>query len=148
VRTLSSTIDIDASPAVVWGVLTDQEAFGDWNPFVTRFAGELVLGGRLEVRIAPPGGRGMTFRPTVTALEPQRRLEWLGRFLLPGVFDGRHLFELVELPDGGTRLTQSETFSGVLVRVSGGTLSSTLDGFEAMNKAIKLRAERVAVAAA
>jgi hypothetical protein len=146
-RTLSSTIDIDASPAVVWAVLTDQEAFPDWNPFVTRFAGDLMLGGRLEVRIAPPGGRGMTFRPTVTALEPQRRLEWLGRFLLPGVFDGRHAFELTELPDGGTRLVQSETFSGLLVRASGGMLDSTLDGFVAMNKAIKLRAETVAAAA-
>lgn len=147
-RTLSSTIDIDASPDVVWAVLTDQEAFPDWNPFVTRFAGDLVLGGRLEVRIAPPGGRGMTFRPTVTALEPQRRLEWLGRLLLPGVFDGRHSFELTELPDGGTRLAQSESFSGLLVRASGGMLNSTLDGFEAMNKAVKLRAETVAVAAA
>jgi hypothetical protein len=147
VRTLSSTIQIDASPAVVWRVLTDQEAFPDWNPFVTRFAGELELGGRLEVRIAPPGRRGMTFRPTVTALEPQRRLEWLGRFLLPGVFDGRHAFELTELPDGGTRLAQSETFTGLLVRASGGMLNSTLDGFEAMNKAIKLRAQRLAVTA-
>jgi hypothetical protein len=148
VRTLSSTIDIDASPAVVWGVLTDQQEFADWNPFITRFAGDVVLGGRLEVRIAPPGGRGMTFRPTVTALEHQRLLEWLGRFVLPGLFDGRHRFELVELPDGGTRLVQSETFSGLLVRASGRMLDSTIDGFEAMNAAVKQRAETVAAAAA
>jgi hypothetical protein len=148
VRTLSSTIDIDASPAVVWGVLTDQQSFGDWNPFVTRFTGDLVLGGRLEVRIAPPGGRGMTFRPTVTALEPQRRLEWLGRFLLRGLFDGRHTFELTELPDGGTRLVQSETFSGLLVRASGRMLDSTLDGFAAMNEALKHRAETASAATA
>lgn len=147
-RTLSSTIDIQASPSVVWGVLTDQAAFPGWNPFVQRFAGELALGARLEVQIAPPGRRGMTFRPTVTALEPQRRLEWLGRFLLPGVFDGRHSFELVALPDGGTRLIQSETFSGLLVRASGGMLDSTLDGFEAMNAAVKQRAESVAAEAA
>ena len=90
----------------------------------------------------------MTFRPTVTALEHQRLLEWLGRFVLPGLFDGRHRFELVELPDGGTRLVQSETFSGLLVRASGRTLDSTIDGFEAMNEAVKQRAETVAAAAA
>lgn len=146
-KTLSSSIDISATPAAVWAVLTDQASFADWNPFVRKFAGELVLGGRLEVQIAPPGHRGMTFRPRVTALEPQRRLEWLGRLMLPGTFDGRHAFELVARPDGGTRLVQSETFSGLLVRMSGPMLDATVDGFEAMNEAVKQRAESVAAAA-
>jgi hypothetical protein len=147
-KTLSSSIDVDASPAAVWAVLTDQAAFPEWNPFVTKFAGDLVLDGRLEVQIAPPGRRGMTFHPRVTAFEQHRRLEWLGRFVLPGIFDGRHAFELVALPDGGTRLVQSETFSGMLVPLSGSMLDATLDGFEAMNEAVKQRAETVAAAAA
>jgi hypothetical protein len=147
-KTISTSIDINASPAAVWAVLTDQAAFPEWNPFVTKFAGDLALGGRLEVQIAPPGRRGMTFRPRVTAVKPERRLEWLGRLLVPGLFDGRHAFELVELPDGGTRLVQSETFSGLLVRLSGSMLDATLDGFQAMNQAVKQRAETVAAAAA
>lgn len=147
-RTLSSTIEISASPDAVWAVLTDQSAFPEWNPFITTFAGELALGERLQVQIAPPGRRGMTFRPRVTAVEPGHRLEWLGRFVMRGLFDGRHSFELVALPDSGTRLIQSETFSGLLVRLSGSMLDSTLEGFEAMNEAVKQRVECHATAAA
>jgi hypothetical protein len=147
-RTLTSSIDIDAPPAVVWRVLTDQKAFADWNPFVTRFEGTLTEGSPLVVRIEAPGARPMTFRPTVTAVERGRVVEWLGRLGVRGLFDGRHRFELTEGRDGGTRLVQSETFTGLLVRPLGRMLPATLRGFEAMNEALKQRAERMAAAAA
>jgi hypothetical protein len=147
-RQLTSSVDIDASPVMVWRVLTDQEAFADWNPFITRFEGTLTQGSRLDVRIEAPGAQPMTFRPTVTAIEPERHLEWLGRLVVPGLFDGRHRFELTERTDGGTRLVQSETFTGVLVRPFGRMLSATLHGFEAMNEALKQRAEHVAATTA
>ena len=58
---ISHEIEIDASPAAVWSVLADTEAYGEWNPFVRRLDGELREGARLDARIEPPGGRGMTF---------------------------------------------------------------------------------------
>lgn len=138
---LSVTTDISAPPAAVWAALTDLAAFAGWNPFITSADGELAVGSRLAIRIQPPGGRPMTFRPAVTALESGRRLEWLGRLGVPGIFDGRHSFELTELPDGGTRLVQEETFSGVLVPLMGQTLERTRDGFALMNEALRERAE-------
>lgn len=83
----------------------------------------------------------MTFRPTITAVEAERRLEWLGRLLVPGVFDGRHSFQLEDLGQGRTRLTQAESFSGALAGLTGKTLERTQAGFEAMNQALRLRAE-------
>ena len=83
----------------------------------------------------------MTFRPQVTVVETDRVFEWLGRLGLPGVFDGRHRFELESTPTG-TRLTQTEAFSGVLVRFMRRSLDSkTMQGFEAMNSALRDRAE-------
>jgi hypothetical protein len=87
----------------------------------------------------------MTFRPTITVVEEGKRLEWLGRLVLPGVFDGRHSFLLEDLGDGLTRLTQAEEFSGVLVPLTGTILERTQAGFEAMNQALRLRAERADV---
>jgi hypothetical protein len=81
----------------------------------------------------------MTFHPTVTAVDPERRLAWLGRLLVPGLFDGAHSFTLEPLPDDRTRLTQSETFRGVLVPWSGGVLQRTEAGFAAMNEALRRR---------
>jgi hypothetical protein len=141
VKTIEAVTEIDAAAQAVWAALSAVSKYPDWNPFITTFEGELVVGSRVEVRIAPPGGRPMTFRPTITAVEEERRLEWLGRLLVPGVFDGRHSFQLEDLGQGRTRLTQSEVFSGVLVGLTGKTLKRTRAGFEAMNQAVRQRAE-------
>lgn len=140
-RELRREIDIDAPPAAVWAVLTDNRAYSEWNPFIRHLAGELREGAKLEVRIEPPGGRAMTFKPTVLAIEPHRELRWLGRLLVPGVFDGEHILHIEPLAEARSRFTQAERFSGILVPLFGGTLDKTELGFEQMNVALKARAE-------
>ena len=133
--------DIAAPAETVWSELSAVANFVEWNPFITSIQGDLVAGSRLKVRIAPPGGRSMTFRPTITMVEEGKRLEWLGRLVLPGVFDGRHSFLVEDVGDGVTRLTQAEEFSGVLVPFTRTILERTRAGFEAMNEVLRLRAE-------
>jgi hypothetical protein len=138
-RSIVVVTEIPAPPSVAWEVLTDTAAFAEWNPFLLRLTGDLEVGSRLKVRIQPPGGRAMTFRPRVVAVEPERRLEWLGRVGVPGLMDGRHRFELEELPDGGCRFTHAEVFSGALVPLVGTTLRRAEAGFAAMNEALRRR---------
>jgi hypothetical protein len=126
----------------VWEVLADFPAYPGWNPFIRSVEGEATPSGRLRVRIQPPGGREMSFKPTVLAAEPGRELRWLGRFLLPGVLDGEHSFRIEPIGGGRVRFVQAERFSGVLVRFLGRTLERTQRGFEEMNEALKGRAER------
>jgi hypothetical protein len=139
-RRIAVTTEINAPVEAVWAQLTGTSEFPTWNPFITSLEGALRKGERLKVRIAPPNGKPMTFRPTVTAAEEGRRVEWLGRLLMPGIFDGRHAFTL-EPTETGTRLTQEETFTGILVPLTGGTLAKTKAGFVAMNEKLKVRAE-------
>ena len=141
-RVIETSIKIDAPTKVVWDILIDFAQMPDWNPFMRAISGPLQMGGHLAVRIAPPGKGEMNFKPTVIALRDERELRWLGRFLIPGIFDGEHYFLLV--PDGKdqTKLIQGEKFSGFLVGILGGTLSATESGFTAMNEALKVRAER------
>jgi len=136
-RTVTSTIELDARPDEIWHALTDTAVHSDWNPFITELHGDLAVGNRIDVRIAPPGGKPMSFRPTVTDVEPGRKLAWLGHFLVPGLFDGAHVFTLEPLPDGRTRLVQSETFRGLLVGLAGRLLDNTGAGFAAMNEALR-----------
>ena len=140
-RTITVVTEIPAPPNVVWQVLTDTDAYDEWNPFLLSLTGELQIGGRLRVTIEPPGGRAMSFKPRVVAVEPVRRLEWLGRAGLPGIMDGRHRFELEELPGSRCRFTHGEVFSGVLVPLMGTTLRRTEAGFTAMNEALRRRCE-------
>ena len=138
---LETHIDIDATPGEVWHVLTDLDGYREWNPFIVSAHGTVAVGEELENRLEPPGGRPMTFRPKVTAVEPNRTFEWLGRLGVPRLFDGRHRFDLEPTPSG-TLLRQSEHFSGLLVRLMKRSLDgSTLAGFDAMNRALKNRVE-------
>lgn len=140
-KKLHTAIEIDATPERVWQVLTEFALYAEWNPFILAAAGSAEAGEQLELRMQPPGGRGMTFRPVVTAAESPRRLEWLGKLLFRGLFDGRHRFE-IEATSGGTNFIQSEEFTGVLVPLLARSLDrSTRQGFELMNRAIKERAE-------
>lgn len=138
---LHSDIEIDAPAGRVWTILTDFAAFPDWNPFIQRISGNRVVGAKLEVFLQPPGGRGMTFRPTVLAAEPDRELRWLGRLLVPGLFDGEHSFRIEPLAGDRVRFVQEESFSGLLLPLLRSTLGQAEEGFRQMNLALKTRAE-------
>ena len=140
---LHTEIDIDATPEDVWHVLTDLDGWADWNPFITSSIGTPEVGETLVNRMEPPGGKAVTFKPQVTVVEGAKTFEWLGKLGFSGVFDGRHRFEIETSPTG-TRFVQSETLDGMLVRVMRRSLDTkTRSGFEAMNVALKARAEAV-----
>lgn len=138
---LDTEIDIDASPEAVWAVLVDLDRYADWNPFIVSASGKVEVGQRLVNRMQPSGGRAMTFKPTVTAVQTASVFEWLGHLGFAGLFDGRHRFELHRTATG-TRFVHSEYFDGVLVRLLRKSLdTNTRNGFVAMNNALKARAE-------
>jgi hypothetical protein len=90
--------------------------------------------------VVPPGRSALSFRPRIVALTPERELGWLGRLVLPGLFDGGHAFRLsAEGP--GCRFDHGERFTGILVPIAGAGLAATRLGFERMNEALKARAE-------
>ena len=141
-KELHSEIEIDASAEVVWGILTDFASYPEWNPFVRKISGEPKVGERLEVRLEPPGSRGITLKPTVLNAEPERELRWLGHLLVRGLFDGEHSLSIHRLGEDRVRFVQGEIFRGVLVPLFARSLdNSTRRGFEEMNRALKVRAE-------
>ena len=142
-KTLTRTITIDAQAEEVWETLTDFSRYAEWNPFVTSARGEPAEGARLTLRIEPPGGKAMTFRPRVLVARSDRELRWLGRLGPPGVFDGEHWFRIDEEGERSVRVTQGEHFRGLLVPLFSGSLDrNTARGFEAMNRALKERVEQ------
>ena len=122
-------------------MLADLSAYGEWNPFIKKIAGEPRTGTKLEVRMEPEGERAMTFRPTVLTVEPGRELRWLGHLLVPGIFDGEHRWLIEEIEPGRVRFTQSERFGGILVPLLWKKLrdGGTAQGFRAMNEALAAR---------
>jgi hypothetical protein len=141
-KELHTEIEINAPQDRVWSLLTDFARFPEWNPFIREATGELRVGGKLRVRLQPPGGKGMVFKPTVLVRDDNRELRWLGKLAIPGLFDGEHIFAVEPMDGGRTRFVQREIFKGLLVPLFARMLDgSTRQGFEAMNRALKERAE-------
>lgn len=139
---VTTEIEINASAQQVWSVLVNFAEYPNWNPFVREITGVPRVGEKLRVVIQPPGGKGMTFRPTVLVATAEQELRWLGRILIPGLFDGEHYFRVVPLGPDKVRFIHGERFSGLLVALAKATLdSATKAGFEAMNQALKAKAE-------
>ena len=140
-RTIQTDVVINASSSKVWQVLTDFEAYPQWNPFIRQMSGSARPGGQLTIGLNLSGST-ITIQPTVLVVQPERELRWIGRLFIPGVFDGEHSF-IIE-PQGASQVhfVQSETFNGVLVPFSGTILSDTERGFQEMNLALKKRAEQ------
>jgi hypothetical protein len=139
---VTTAIEIEAKPDLVWAALIDFSSYADWNPFVRSIEGSPVLGAQLRVTIEPPGGRRMSFRPHVMTVTEMRELRWKGKLFAQGLFDGEHYFQLEPVGVNRTRLLHGEQFSGLLVRSMRRSLTGTTRlGFEAMNRALKRRSE-------
>jgi hypothetical protein len=139
---LDTNIDIAAPAERVWAILTDFTAYPLWNPFIVKIEGKLKAGTTLTVQLSLPGKPVMTFRPKLTLVTPPRQLRWAGHVLAPGLLDGVHSFEIERLEAGRCRVQHVEEFTGVLVPLFIPALQeATRGGFEAMNQALKRRAE-------
>jgi hypothetical protein len=140
---IRTSIEIDAPAGTVWSVLTDFGAYPEWNPY-TRIEGEAAVGERLRVSPGPEVGRAPTFRPRVLVADG-RELRWLGHLFTPGLFDGEHSFVIEELDEGRSKFTQSEEFSGLLVRpIMRFVGEDTESNFRGVNEALAARAESLA----
>lgn len=140
-RDLSSEIEFEGTPEETWAVLTDLQAYGEWNPFIERVDGELHVGAKLDVRLQPVDERGITLHPTVLAAEPGRELRWIGHLMVPGIFDGEHRFRIEEAGPGRVRFVQSERFGGIPLPLLWKKLrdGGTAKGFRAMNERLARR---------
>ena len=129
-----------APPDRVFAVLADFERYREWNPLTLKASGRAALGARVPMTFVNPGRPGVTISQTVkvTACDPGRKLEWVGR--IPLIFTGRHFFEL-EPWEGGTRLRHGEDLSGYVawtIRKSA-IAEHFVPAYEALNTALAAR---------
>lgn len=139
-NTIQTGIRIDAPVSVVWQHLKAVNEYPQWNPFIRKLEGDWKTGESLSVQIQPIGSSEMEFSPVVLRVKENELLEWRGKLAgIPGLFTGQHKFELEDLDGKATNFKQSEEFSGILVPLF--DLRPTLQGFNAMNLALKKQTE-------
>ncbi|KAI5460084.1 hypothetical protein BGZ63DRAFT_455619 [Mariannaea sp. PMI_226] len=148
-NTLTTEIEIAASPETVRSVFLDFQRYKDWHqtsaivPSVSdKQAVNLAPGDRIKVDL-----KGTVIHPTVVENSPNS-FQWRGN--LYGLLVGTHQFHFTpsQKTQGATTLVHKEDFSGLLALLfspGSGMTNQTAGNFESFNKDIKVAAERVAI---
>ncbi|HMM47193.1 MAG TPA: SRPBCC domain-containing protein [Thiobacillaceae bacterium] len=143
-KELVTEVTIAASAEEVFRILTDVARYAEWNPLIVSARGKVAPGKKLDIRIRPPGKTDQPYVVEVVRVVPGREFVWLGRMKMKGILDGLHFFELH--PDGEhrVRVVHREEFRGLLVPFVWRAFLDTRmrEGFEALNRRLKERAEQ------
>lgn len=128
---------ISAGPEVIWRLLTDIAGQPRWNSTVSRSAGEVAEGRRLELEV--PSAPGRVFRPKVARVDAGRSMVWQDG--TAPMFRGIRTFTLVPNGDGTTRFAMDEEFSGLMLPLIKGSLPDFAPVFERYAADLKRAAE-------
>jgi hypothetical protein len=136
--TVTAETEISADKAVVWATLVDFGAYDTWNPFVVEASRSAGVEGLLttELRV---GEDERTLESSITVYNPERKIRWRSRLVVPGLRDEE--LEVILEPIDRNRLRARLAYRAE------GLLAPLLDdaglreGLEAMASALKARAE-------
>lgn len=146
-----ATVSIDAPIDTVWAVMTDVDAYGEWNPFL--FRAECPSpprpGDPIVLHVRWRNGRTSRSPERVTVVEPPHPDGDVRRATLAYVYEGlparlglvrgTRFQRLSQQPGGPTVYDTVEEFSGPLVPLAGP--ARVADGFRRHAEALKRRAE-------
>lgn len=141
-KELRTEIEIQPTPEMVWQVLTNLDEYPQSNPFIHRAIGKTQVGEKVDVTFRS-GSREMILHCTVTCVEPNRELCWKYHIVAPGLFSGEHVFTIERVEDNRVRFVDRELFHGLLIPMQARDIDThTKQSFEAMDRALKARAEQ------
>ena len=135
-----SQVQIAADPESVWELLTDLEKWPTWKTDVRSMALHGALKpGSIFVWKAGPG----TIRSTLQEVDPPRVIGWTGSTFGVKAID---VFRF-EPRDGGTLVSEAESWEGSIVRLFAGRMRTTLQlSLDKGLAELKAEAERRATA--
>jgi len=151
----SAEIDIDAPLDVVWQVMTDTDAYGEWNRFIVRAETEqpAAVGNPIVLHVEWKDGKTSRSPERISALDPPTtNADGTTTALMSYVYEGlpaklglvrgvRHQ-RLTQPPGGPTHYWTVEEFTGPLVRFAGP--GRVADGFRRHAEGLRQRAEALA----
>ncbi len=142
-KELRTEVVIQATPEKVWQILTDLEKYPEWNPFIRHAIGKAEVGKTVDIDFQPDS-KGMKLHCTVVTVEPNRELCWKYHVISPSLFNGEHSFTIEPVDDNQVRFIDREIFNGLLVPLQAKDIdTNSKRGFEAMDQALKAKAELV-----
>ena len=143
-KELTTEIQINSRPEILWKVITDFKNYYQWNPILQKIKGEPLIGNQLEVHLRTLGGKNRIYRPKVIKITPDHELRWKGTFFLSQIFSGERIFLIQKLSENTVNFVNKEIFSGIGVRFTPKKMEDDIvASFKKMNEALKKTIEQI-----
>lgn len=144
---IRNDIEINAPIDKVWNAVIDFDNYKKWNSQLTFLGGTVKPNGKLHLRLAAEGADPYEFKPNISYWTEKKQFAWLAQTGLPRIFDGEHFFELKDLGNGKTLLTNREEYRGVLSQIFRQLpmMKTAPDGFKKMNIELKNYVEKLSI---
>ena len=134
------TRHIEASPEVVWSVITDFERYKEWNPFVIDCNAKLEPGAPISMRVRL-GDREISQVETVSSVVEHMLFEYRMKPIRPFLHSCRQ-HHISSNGMGGTTYRSHFELNGWLSGLTALSVGKHLrHGFESMTDVVKQRAE-------
>lgn len=144
VQEIKTEIEIAASPAKVWSIITNIDEWQDWSPIISASQGEPIVGSKLNITMMgkEEGKDGPQYNPVIIGLKDQKYFHWRANMLAGFIFTNDKIFHLKET-ETGTHLIHIETFKGLMAPLMSGSVEKNVPAMlNSMNKAFKELAEK------
>lgn len=135
---IQTRVEIAAPAEKVRAVAFDFKDYPAWNPFIVKIDGAVAPGNTVNVTVKPVGKNEISGETKVLTLE-SNRVVWRGSLAIPGLFRGEHEFVVESAGPNRTIFLNREKMSGLVIPFY--NFGPTKAGFDAMNEALKRRAE-------
>lgn len=144
---IDHSLEIAAPAELVWQVLTDFEAYREWNPFVVAASCSLIVGEPMDMRVRVLPFMVQPQREWITSCEEGRGFCY-AMSMEPGkLLRSRRCHEITPVDPAASRYESRFAIEGPLSGIVAGLLGSQLRrGFTEMSEEMKARAERLAKA--
>ena len=142
-KELTTEIQINSSPEILWDVLTDFKNYYQLNPIIQKINGEPLIGNQLEINLRTVGGKNRVYHPKIIKIIPNQELRWKGKFLFSQIFSGERVFLIEKISDNKVNFVNKEIFSGIGLRFAPRKMEEDIvASFNKMNEALKKTIEQ------
>ena len=142
-KELTTEIQINSSPEILWKVITDFKNYYQWNPILQKIKGEPIIGNQLEIHLSTIGGKNRVYHPKIIKITPNHELRWKGTLFISQIFSGERIFLIEKLSENKVNFVNKEIFSGIGVRFTSQKMEDDIvASFKKMNEALKKTTER------
>ena len=134
-------IGVQAPADVIWDILYDVDRWSEWNPLYVEAAGQIRIGGQLDLTMTLGDDKPTHIHPVVFEWVPNDQIHWRLK-MMGGLVSTTRFLEIEVLDAAACIFSNGEIFGGLLGPPVAKRMGRKIyRGFQAMDEALKERAE-------